>query len=267
MTQEERRTGLIRMMQQEMPQYRGILIPEDREGQENLLRSLMNVRPPIPAKQEFLEMQDAYLSEECRKRGFVDGSMLPETKPGSRMSLWQGDITCLKAGAIVNAANSSLLGCFRPLHSCIDNIIHTRAGIQLRLCCDQIMKAQGHEEPVGCAKLTPAYNLPSRYVIHTVGPVVTGTLTKADCGLLSSCYRSCLETAVQNQIKTVAFCCISTGVFRFPLERAAEIAVETVSGFLEQDHVLKRVIFDVFTDRDYEVYGRLLESGPEKRTD
>lgn len=260
MTQEERRTRLIRILQEEMPQYRGILIPPREEEQEKLLRSLMNVRPPQPAGQEFLDIQDAYLTVEREKRGIVDVFELREVKPGSRMALWQGDITCLRVDAIVNAANSSLLGCFQPLHACIDNIIHSRAGIELRLECNEIMKAQGHEESPGNAKLSSAYNLPCRYVIHTVGPVVLGNLTGQDCRLLAECYRSCLELAVQNKIKTIAFCCISTGVFRFPQNRAAEIAVQTVSDFLKEDQTLDKVVFDVFTERDRELYERILAS-------
>ena len=176
-----------------------------------------------------------------------------------RICLWQGDITRLKTGAIVNAANSALLGCFRPCHSCIDNIIHSYAGIQLRLACNEIMEAQGHEEPVGHAKLTPAFNLPCDSILHTVGPVITGPLRRADCRLLADCYRSCLELAVENQITSIAFCCISTGVFCFPQERAAEIAVETAVGFLKQNESVRQVIFDVYTDQDLVIYQKLLE--------
>lgn len=207
-----------------MPQYRGIVIPEKEAEQKQLLRALMNVRPPKPAAQDFLAIQDLYLSEECAARGILDGAKLAPVKEKGRICLWQGDITRFKTGAIVNAANSALLGCFQPCHSCIDNIIHSHAGIQLRLTCNEIMEAQGYEEPVGDAKLTPAFNLPCNFILHTVGPVITGPLRRRDCQFLSDCYRSCLELAAKNHIISAVFCCISTGVFCFPQERAAEIA-------------------------------------------
>lgn len=258
-TQEERLRYLIRAMQKEMPQYRGIVFPEDSAGQKRLLRSLMNVRPPMPADPEFLAEQDLYLLEENAARGILEGADLAPVKANGRICLWQGDITRLKTGAIVNAANSALLGCFRPCHSCIDNMIHSCAGIQLRLACNEIMEAQGHEEPVGHAKLTPAFNLSCDSILHTVGPVITGPLRRTDCRLLADCYRSCLELAVENQITSIVFCCISTGVFCFPQERAAEIAVETAVGFLKQNESVRQVIFDVYTDQDLVIYQRLLE--------
>lgn len=259
MTPEEQRICLIRTLAGEMPQYRKVEIPEDEAGQKQLIRALMNVRPPLPPGREFLEIQDTYLRDEIMKRGIVDASSLAPVKEGSRIFLWQGDITRLRADAIVNAANSALLGCFHPLHSCIDNAIHSFSGIQLRLACNEIMRAQGHEEPTGTAKITPGYNLPSRYVLHTVGPVISGPLREKDCCLLADCYRSCLELAVKSGIRSIAFCCISTGVFQFPRERAAETAIETVAGFLEGDKSLKQVIFNVFADLDLAVYRRLLE--------
>lgn len=260
MTQKDRRIYLIRALLAEMPQYQEIEIPQVEAAQRQLLRSLMNIRPPIPAKQEFLEVQDAYLIEEIKQRGIVDSSAFLPTRTNSRIVLWQGDITALKVGAIVNAANSALLGCFQPLHSCIDNIIHSFAGIQLRLQCNKIMQAQGYEEPAGTAKITPGYNLPCQYVLHTVGPIVSDPLGKQDCALLASCYQSCLELAVQNQVQSIAFCCISTGVFHFPQDKAAAIAVKTVSRFLEKDQSIQRIIFDVFTDRDFALYHQLLEN-------
>lgn len=260
MTQEQRRIYLIRTMQAEIPQYSAVELPAGEAEQERLLRSLMNVRPPIPAPPGFLEVQDAYLSEEAGRRGVVDGSALPPVRAGSRLVLWQGDITRLRTDAIVNAANSALLGCFHPCHSCIDNIIHSRAGIQLRLACNEIMQAQGHEEEAGRAKITPGYNLPCKYVLHTVGPIVSGGLTERDCALLESCYQSCLELAVKNGVRSIALCCISTGVFHFPQDRAAGIAVRTVSRFLERDRSIRRVIFNVFTDRDLAIYQKLLET-------
>ena len=264
MSQEERRIWLIGQLQREMPQYEEISIPADEEGQWRLLRSLFNLRPPYPASEEFLKVQDEYLSEMIRERGIVDGEQLPRVKNNPKISLWQGDITTLRCGAIVNAANSALLGCWQPCHSCIDNIIHSLAGVQLRIRCSQIMEAQGHEEETGRAKITPAYNLPCEYVLHTVGPIITGPLRESDCELLASCYRSCLELASENRIRSVAFCCISTGVFRFPQKKAAEIAVKTVREFLETGSSVEHVIFNVFTDKDLSIYRDLLE-GPRIR--
>lgn len=256
--QKERRIWLIRELQREMPQYQDIRIPVTEEEQWNLLRSLFNVRPPYPASQEFLKVQDEYLSELVRSRGIVDAESLPASELDPRITLWQGDITTLRCDAIVNAANSALLGCWQPCHSCIDNMIHSLSGVQLRIKCNEIMQAQGHEEETGTAKITPAYNLPCKYVLHTVGPIISGPLRKEDCDLLAGCYQSCLELAAGNNVRSVAFCCISTGVFHFPQRRAAEIAVETVGQFLETDSSIDRVIFNVFTDRDLTIYQKLL---------
>lgn len=256
--QKERRIWLIRELQREMPQYQDIRIPVTEEEQWNLLRSLFNVRPPYPASQEFLKVQDEYLSELVRSRGIVDAESLPASELDPRITLWQGDITTLRCDAIVNAANSALLGCWQPCHSCIDNMIHSLSGVQLRIKCNEIMQAQGHEEETGTAKITPAYNLPCKYVLHTVGPIISGPLRKEDCDLLAGCYQSCLELAAGNNVRSVAFCCISTGVFHFPQRRAAEIAVETVRQFLETDSSIDRVIFNVFTDRDLAIYQKLL---------
>ncbi len=258
--QEERRIYLIRALQAEMPQYGELEIPWEETDQKRLLRSLMNLRPPLPAAREFLRVQDAYLSEEVRAKGIVDGTRLTAVGADRRMVLWRGDMTRLKVDGIVNAANSALLGCFQPCHSCIDNIIHSLAGVQLRLACDEIMRAQGHEEPVGRAKITPGFNLPCSYVLHTVGPVIAGPLQERDCRLLASCYESCLKLAVKNGLRSVAFCCISTGVFHFPQDRAAEIAVETVSRFLDRSDAIRQVIFDVFTDVDLTLYRDLLDN-------
>ena len=260
MNQEERRLYLIRALQREMPQYGKVRIPESGEGQWRLLRSLFNVRPPYPASPEFLDIQDEYLREMIRERGITDGDSLPPAASDPRLVLWQGDITSLRCDAIVNAANSALLGCWQPCHSCIDNIIHSFAGVQLRIKCSELMEAQGHEEETGKAKITPAYNLPSKFVLHTVGPIILGELEEEDCRLLADCYRSCLSLAAENGLRSVAFCCISTGVFRFPPERAAEIAVKTVKAFLDHSETsLKRVIFNVFKDSDWEIYSNILK--------
>ena len=259
MTQKERRIYLIEALIQDMPKYKALRIPKDEPGQQRLLRSLMNVRPPYPVTEKFLEVQDAYLSERVAERGITDARTLKASKASDRIFLWQGDITTLKCDAIVNAANSALLGCFQPCHDCIDNIIHTFSGVQLRLKCNEIMQAQGHEERTGTAKITPGYNLPCRYILHTVGPIVYGRVTKRDCELLTGCYRSCLDLAVENGVHSIAFCCISTGVFHFPQEKAAAIAVETVADFLKKDRTIEQVIFNVFTNKDLEIYRGLLE--------
>ena len=257
MEQKERREYLIRYLLDEEPQYQNIDIPEDEQEQKNLLRALMNVRMPKMISRSFLDVQDAYLQEEIRNTGITDVNDLSPVKTDDRLYLWQGDITQLKADAIVNAANSQMLGCFQPLHGCIDNIIHTKAGIQLRLECARIM--QGQEEETGKARITSAYNLPSKYVIHTVGPIVQGRLTQKHEELLASCYRSCLELAEENNAESIAFCCISTGVFMFPNQRAAEIAVQTVKEWLNETGSHMKVIFNVFKDEDRKIYEELLD--------
>lgn len=258
MTQEEKREYLIQELLSEFPQYRNMKMPDGEEEQKGLLRSLMNIRPPRPAKKEFLKIQDEYLQEEAIKKGITNSALLPPAPLDYRLVLWRGDITTLKIDAIVNAANSALRGCFVPCHSCIDNIIHTYAGVQLRLDCDTIMNEQGYDEPTGQAKITSAYNLPSRHVIHTVGPIVSGHLTGKHCRQLADCYRSCLALAVDNGLKSIAFCCISTGEFHFPRQKAAEIAVKTVREYLQEDTSMERVVFNVFKQEDYDIYRELI---------
>lgn len=258
MTHQEQRIYLIQELLAEEAEYKNIPIPADEQKQKDLLRSLMNVRMPKPVSQDFLKIQDEYLQKERDMRGIVESAELPSVLGDPRLVLWQGDITTLRADAIVNAANSALLGCFHPLHTCIDNIIHSRSGIQLRLLCDKMMKAQGHEEPTGTAKITPAFNLPSKYILHTVGPIIYGPVTRQDCIELASCYRSCLELAVENGCQSIAFCCISTGEFHFPNEKAAETAVQTVRSFLNERQQNIRVIFNVFKDADLCIYQKLL---------
>ncbi|MBO6262683.1 MAG: protein-ADP-ribose hydrolase [Clostridia bacterium] len=253
MNNEERRKYLTRYLLDEGG-YKDE-IPSDEEGQRRLLRSLFNVRMPMETTEEFLKIQDEYLSEEIAKKGITDGETLCFKDD---IAVWKGDITTLKVGAIVNAANSRMLGCFAPCHYCIDNAIHTFSGIQLRSECYDIMKRQGKEEPTGKAKLTRAYNLPCDYVLHTVGPIVYGEVTKKEENELASCYESCLTLAEENGIKSVAFCCISTGVFSFPNEKAAEIAVKTVKGYKERTKSDIKIIFNVFKENDYEIYRRLL---------
>ncbi len=255
-TQGQRLDFLIRCLLNENEEYKNREIPAGQPDKRRLLRSLMNVRPPVPASEEFLKVQDAYLQERLAERGVTEPENLTPVQPG--IYLWQGDITTLAADAIVNAANSRMLGCFVPCHGCIDNAIHTYAGTQLRMECARIMAGQRKEEATGKAKITKAYNLPCRYVLHTVGPIIYGTVTKTDCELLAGCYRSCLELAAAYGLKSVAFCCISTGEFHFPNELAAEIAIQTVRTWQQQNSNRIEVIFNVFKDSDYEIYKRLL---------
>ncbi|MGI5905468.1 MAG: protein-ADP-ribose hydrolase [Candidatus Pararuminococcus gallinarum] len=257
MTQAERRRYLIQALLEERPEYADIQVPPDVPEQKRLLRSLFNVRMPRPISEDFLKMQDAYLQEEIRRKGITGLDSLHPVREG--IYLWQGDITTLRCDAIVNAANSGMLGCFVPCHGCIDNAIHTFAGVQLRLACARIMDRQGRQEETGGAKLTSAFNLPCRYILHTVGPIVSGRLTQRDCDLLASCYRSCLELAEENHIKSVAFCCISTGEFHFPNRQAAEIAVNTVMEFKEKTPSNMEVIFNVFKNMDAAIYRALLQ--------
>ena len=260
MTHEEKRIWLIKELQKDSSQLSDYLIPIDEQGQKDLLRGLMNTWMPKELSDEFFEIQDEYLFEENRRTGITDIDDLHPIAGDSRLYLWQGDITGLKVDAIVNAANSQMLGCFQPLHSCIDNIIHSKSGLQLRLTCHKIMEKQGHPEPTGQAKITPAYNLPCDYVIHTVGPIVQGFLTDEHEELLASCYRSCLDIAEENGVKSIALCCISTGVFMFPNQRAAEIAVETVKNWLDESGSQMKVVFNVFKDIDLEIYDKLLNN-------
>lgn len=256
MNQAERRLYLIQKLLKENTQYRDIEIPTNAEEQKMLLRGLMNVRMPHSVKKEILEVQDAYLKEENKRKGIVEVETLEEIQPG--IILWQGDITKLACDAIVNAANSGMTGCYVPNHRCIDNCIHTFAGMQLREECARIIKKQGCEEPTGKAKITKAYNLPCKYILHTVGPIIHEALTEKDCNLLKSCYISCLHLAAKEGLESVAFCCISTGEFHFPNEKAAEIAVSTVKEFLKENTSVRKVIFNVFKELDKEIYARLL---------
>jgi O-acetyl-ADP-ribose deacetylase (regulator of RNase III) len=262
MNQTEKRIYLIEELKKESPRFRKMQIPADSDGQRTLLRSLMNVRWAAPITEEFSRIQDEYLQEVNKERGIVTLEELEEKEPD--IYLWQGDITRLKAGAIVNAANSGMTGCYSPCHNCIDNCIHTYAGIQLRNTCQEMMDKLAaqhggqYEEPTGLAKITPAYNLPCDYVIHTVGPIVQGKLTDRHEELLASCYRSCLALADENKIGSIAFCCISTGVFMFPNDRAARIAVDTVRAYKQTTGSSIKVIFNVFKDEDLRIYRNLL---------
>ena len=250
---------LNQMLLAEMPAYRPWAAEfQAREGARRLLRALMNIRPPLPLDPDFLRLQDALLSAEREERGVVEAAALPEVPGRPGIALWQGDITRLRADAVVNAANSTLLGCFHPCHGCIDNAIHSAAGLQLRDECARLMEAQGHPEPTGGAKLTGGCNLPARHVLHTVGPIITGPLTGADRAALASCYTACLSLAAEHSLHSVAFCCISTGEFRFPRGEAAGIAVDAVTRFLSRPTSIRKVIFNVFQDADAALYRALL---------
>lgn len=250
MTQAEQLDFLIREL---MPD---INIPANTAAKWRLFRSLVNMRPAGDVSEKFLQVQDDFLQNKIKSKGVTDTDDL---KPlNGKLCLWQGDITTLKIDAIVNAANSQLTGCYYPCHGCIDNAIHTFAGVQLRNKCAEIMQKQGFPEPTGQAKITPAYNLPSRYILHTVGPIIRGKLTAHDCEMLASCYRSCLELANAYGLQSIAFCCISTGEFHFPRRQAAEIAVKTVQDFLFQSVSLQKVVFNVFTDEDRKIYEKII---------
>ena len=245
---------LINYLLSERKDVGNIRIPNDNADKFRLYRSLVNIRPAAKADDSFLQAEDEYLHELTESKGITDIADLTPIEDG--IYIWQGDITTLKCGAIVNAANSGMTGCWQPCHSCIDNCIHTFAGVRLRYECGQIMEKQDHEEPTGQAKLTKAYNLPCDYVIHTVGPIVQGRLTEEHCRLLESSYKSCLDIAMQNGIGSIAFCCISTGVFGFPQKEAAQIAVRTVKQYRQKHDI--QVIFNVFKEDDHEIYKRLL---------
>ncbi|WP_040196490.1 protein-ADP-ribose hydrolase [Candidatus Soleaferrea massiliensis] len=257
MTQSQRLQWLLEYLLKENIQYRNTTIPKNEERRFRMFRSLVNIRPPIPVPQPFLEIQDAFLKEEIRRKGITDVRSIQPIRDG--MCIWHGDITALRSAIIVNAANEQLLGCFSPCHSCVDNAIHTYAGVQLRRICHQLIRRQGGPEPAGKAKITSAYNLPSRFVMHTVGPIVDGTLTEQDCETLTSCYRSCLSLADKTRCKSITFCCISTGEYHFPARRAAEIAIKTVSEYQAAHPDPKRkIVFNVFKQRDEAIYRELL---------
>ena len=259
MTHIEKRQFLLRYLLSEQPHYRDIAVPTDDKEQKALLRALMNVRVASPVSEDFIAVQDAYLRETIAERGITE---IDDLSPvANRLYLWQGDITTLRCGAIVNAANSGMTGCYAPGHLCIDNCIHTFAGVQLRQYCADMIKKQGFEEPTGSAKITPAFNLPCKSVIHTVGPVVRGVLTEQHKTQLESCYRACLALAAENECGSIAFCCISTGAFGFPQREAAQIAVRTVRAYLNETDNDLRVVFNVFTTEDKRIYASVLAMG------
>ena len=264
LTQDQRLTELVEAFKTDSGEYKDMETPRDTDGRRRLLRSLMNIRLPGRIPPETLQVQDDYLRERAEEKGIVTLEDIPVTE--GVLSVWQGDITRLSVDAIVNAANSQMLGCFVPMHTCIDNCIHTFAGVQLRAECnrqmDQLRMKYGrdYEQPTAVPMLTDGYNLPAKKVIHIVGPIVSGRLTPALEQELSNCYTNTLDMCVENGLRSAAFCCISTGVFRFPPERAAQIAVKTVKHWLSE-HVgaMDRVIFNVFSDRDRDIYEHLFQ--------
>ena len=271
--QEKRLDYLVESFKEDVPEYRRIRIPADKEGKQRLLRSLMNVRSPKKASEEVLAVQDSYLKGRALEKGIVnlrDIAVVKDSLGSSHpfadtISIWQGDITCIAADAIVNAANSQMLGCYIPMHNCIDNCIHTYAGVQLREECSRRMSSlrlkfgDDYDQPTAVPMLTDAYNLPAKKIIHIVGPIVDFALTAEHEKKLAECYSSTLDVCRDNGLKSVAFCCISTGVFNFPGARAAEIAVQTVTDWLAADRgSTERVIFNVFKDEDRKYYEDLL---------
>ncbi len=261
--QGERLRYLVQAFLQDSEGYAHLPVPPDEEGRRRLLRSLMNIRMPRELPGDVLKIQDEYLTERAREKGVVTLAQIPVIRDG--LSIWQGDITRLQVDAIVNAANSQMLGCFVPLHACIDNCIHTFAGVQLRAACDREMGrlrrkyGKGYEQPTAVPLLTDAYNLPARKVVHVVGPIVSGPLTAELEGELADCYANTLTLCAENELRSVAFCCISTGVFHFPNRRAAQIAVETVEGWLRAHRgQVDRVIFNVFKEEDRGYYEALI---------
>jgi O-acetyl-ADP-ribose deacetylase (regulator of RNase III) len=254
---------LINELKEENPKFNENLILDNLTEKRKLFRILLNVRPLSPVTDLFIEWQDTELKQQLQEKGVVTLEEIPQIKHHSKLKLWQGDITRLKVDAIVNAANSQMLGCFHPLHGCIDNAIHSAAGIQLRLECNELMKLQGFEEPTGCAKITKGYNLPAEHVIHSVGPIIrTEKPSVFEEQQLVNCYLSCLQLANQHQLKSIAFCCISTGEFRFPNQRAAEIATHTVLNYFNENKTtsIETVVFNVFKDVDFEIYNNLLQT-------
>lgn len=268
MTTDDLLDTLLRALAAETPDADAHVNPTTTAAKWHLLRTLMNVRPPWPIQEDLLAIQDQLLTERRKSQRITRAEALPTVSAlfpntwiegAGRLSLWKGDITTLAVDAIVNAANRKLLGCFIPNHRCIDNAIHSAAGIQLRLECARLMQAQGHDEPTGHAKLTGGYYLPSRFVMHTVGPIVGDRLTSDHRDQLEACYTSCLSLAAQYpDIRSIAFCCISTGEFRFPKDEAARIAVQTVTEWLAaSEGRFDRVVFNVFTQEDHDHYARL----------
>jgi O-acetyl-ADP-ribose deacetylase (regulator of RNase III) len=257
---------LLDFFLEEDPQYSNVIIPSELAEKRRLMRSLMNIRPAREASKDILKAQDAELQKQLREKGIVRPDQAHVSSIDNRLKLWQGDITRLKVDAIVNAANSQMLGCFVPLHRCIDNAIHSAAGIQMRLECNELMKKQGYPEPAGSAKITRGHNLPAKFVIHTVGPIIDNMNVKQeDEHQLASCYQSCLKLADENKLRSIAFCCISTGEYRFPNQLAAEIAIRSVTEYFDINPAtaIDSIVFNVFRDIDYSIYSKILKCSQE----
>lgn len=273
--QEKRLDYLLKKLKEDSVQYKDLEVGDSYEDKRMALRSLMNIRMPRHMADDVLKVQDDFLMEEAKEKGIVTLAEIPAVRKqygskgpyADKLSVWQGDITRLSVDAIVNAANSQMLGCFVPCHRCIDNAIHSAAGIRLRKECADYMNRKkmqvgpNYVEPVGQAVLTKGYNLPAKYIIHTVGPIVRYQLTDALRKGLENCYQSILQCCMENEIRTVAFCCISTGEFHFPNDEAAKIAVKTVTQFLsEHEQKFDRIIFNVFKEEDREIYERIMKT-------
>ena len=272
--QNEAMDNLLHRLKEDSNDYKNLEVANNAEDKKNAIRTLMNIRMPRTLSEELIKVQDAYLQEELALKGTVSLAEIPTVREqyksshsfADKLSIWQGDITRLGVDAIVNAANSQMLGCFVPCHRCIDNAIHSGAGMQLRAECNHIMNqkrikyGRQYEEPTGTTTLTKGYNLPCDYIIHTVGPIVSGKLTDSLRQDLQNCYENVLKCCVKNRIESVALCCISTGEFRFPNNEAAKIAVETVTKLLTSNTAfnMKRIIFNVFKDNDKEIYEKIL---------
>ncbi len=272
MKQQERLDFLLEKLKEDSVQYKNLQVEENETAKKEAVRSLMNIRMPRYIDRKILKVQDEFLQNQTFEKGIVTLDMIPAVKEqhgsnnplADKISIWQGDMTRLKVDAIVNAANSALLGCFVPCHRCIDNAIHSGAGMELREECNKIMNQRkikygtNYEEPTGTATITEAYNLPCKKVIHTVGPICYFGLNDELCNDLKNCYESVLNCCAENGLKTVAFCCISTGEFRFPNKEAAVIAKDTVERFLmKKENNIERVIFCVYKDLDREIYDKL----------
>jgi O-acetyl-ADP-ribose deacetylase (regulator of RNase III) len=266
MERMEQLSFLINELKKEMPEYDYIQVPDNEKEAFNIFRALCNVRMPGPVSQKFLDVQDAMLKSITEEKGITDIDRLRPVESGSNLYLWQGDITTLRCDAIVNAANSSMLGCFRPLHGCIDNIENTFAGVQLRNYMNEQMKkmkeryGKDYEQPTAIPMISPAFNLPSKYIVHVVGPIALPHLTQEHVDQLAECYRSSLDLAAENGCTSIAFCCISTGVFGFPQDKAADTAIHTVKKWFEEhpESCMKKVIFNVFKDSDLGLYKNML---------
>ena len=240
------------------------------KDKKRIYRSLCNIRDAKPISEEYFKIENKYLQEELNKKDITDVADIQPAKEllkvtnlkyEDKICLWKGDITTLKIDAIVNAANSQGLGCFVPMHSCVDNIIGSNAGVSLRLECNKVMKEKNYFLPTGKAFITKGYNLPAKYVIHTVGPIIYEEVTEKEEQELINCYINSLKLAIQNGIKTIAFPCISTGKFRFPKTQACKLAIKAVEEFLDtHNDEIDKIVFNIYIEEDYEIYEQYIRS-------